>query len=437
MYGDNMGDIHPSEWTEVYKQDAVMWEEFFDAQEAILMARPPTPPPSIDEEAEFLKKMQKLDISEGISEEKSSFTGTSTTNKVPKSLPVPDDNIIKNLPPLPLNTVARDTVYPRSYKYFQIELMDCAKLTLELQCIRGYADLLFAATELPTIANYEKRVQAGDYNNRTARLTYVPPRQGVFYVGVHSVAGSKFELWGSDTGQVPTTADPLLQVSNQLRKWEIIQNHPPEEIEMKLPQLMDEAEKIVKFENNMARATILSEYNEALEKGEIDHDEDEDYDEIDIMDTFISKAGRRIIKKDLEMYGQVIIDEDGEEEELDVNPNAHKELFSKPDLMSHQSYLDLVQGQKPLSTRERIQLVRSQRPKMATSVSLPELNPKAIRAEGSLSRTTNATPDLTKSSSAMTFALPPFLKKPITKHDYTLVRFKDRLRIGSNEDKGD
>jgi hypothetical protein len=379
LYKTTSSEESPADWTEVVKKDAVAWVEFLDAQEAILMKRPPTPPPPLDEEAEFFKQLKLdalflQDVAEEDEEEMSVPEG------IPASLPIPSDAATKNVAPLPLGRVASGVIQPDSYAYYQLDVIDLSHLTLELKSIRGYSDLYLSKHELPTKFNYDHRVHAGDYNQRVARLLFQPKQHGTHFIGVHSDAGAKFEVWAFAAGAGAAVAKPLEAVNSKLRQWEIVSNHTVQEIDEKLPELMHEAKQIVDFENSMAMPTILADYKEheqeqkalfeqraaasdgggefAVDAAAVEGDDDDDMDEIAIMDTFISKAGRGLIRRDMHagtcsLTVKAEDDEDDSDEEPDhIDPNSHPDLFRKPELKTRRDYLQIVRAEPKLDKNE-------------------------------------------------------------------------------------
>ena len=84
------------------------------------------------------------------------------------------------------------------------------------------------------------------------------------------------------------------------------------------------------------------------------------------MDKFVSKAGRRLMRKDLRSLEAATLGlatnsevsttgnaEDGEESTVDfINPNSHVELFPRARLPSRQSFLELVNQERGLRESE-------------------------------------------------------------------------------------
>jgi len=143
-----------------------------------------------------------------------------------------------------------------------------------------------------------------------------------------------------------------------MRGLEILGNHTEEELHMKLPALILEAKGIVEFENKMAKPSILAEYTQAKEQQKSMPQIDQDDDEVAIMDTFIAKAGRKLLRKSL-LAAAGKTDEssdfgenDASESDTLQNPNAHASLFLKPSLPSRQSFLDIVRSEKLLASQE-------------------------------------------------------------------------------------
>lgn len=434
LYRTSGSEESPADWTEVVKKDAVAWVEFLDAQEAILMEKPPTPPPPVDEEAEFFKelKMSALFLQDVEEEEEMSIPG-----EIPYSLPVPSDAAIKNISPLPLGHVASGIIQPDSYAYYQLEILDLCNLTLEVKSIRGYCDLYLSKNELPTKFNYEHRVHGGEYNHRIARLAYEPKELGTHFLGVHSDAGAKFEVWCFASGAGAAVAQPLKVVSNKLRQWEIVSNHTVEEIDMKLPELMNEAKKIVAFENSMAMPSILSDYkkNEGRKSEDVkEDDEDSDMDEVDIMDTFISKAGRRLIRDDLHAGACSITKKDFEEEDESsdeepdhIDPNSHPELFKKPELKTRKEYMSIIRAEPKLGADDINDFLnasmsdRSRGLTLSQSLtSLPDLK-KSLRAR-SLTSKSQSRSNMFQETKPGVVKLPPFMTKKISKIDYSVSK---------------
>ncbi len=434
LYKTSATEESPAEWTYVVKKDAVMWVEFLDAQEAILMERPPTPPPPVDEEAEFFKelKMNALFLKDVPDDEE-----VTVPEGVPDSMPVPSDTAIDSITPLPLGRVASGVVQPESYAYFQLELLDTSQITVELRSVRGYSDLYMSKNELPTKYNYEHRVQGGDYNFRTARLILEPKQSGTHYVGVHTEEGAKFDLWCFSAGAGAAVAKPLQAVTNKLRQWEIVSNHSVEEIDMKLPELMSQAKNIVDFENSMAKPAILDDYEKHLAEGNDMEEEDEDMDEIDIMDTFISKAGRRLIRNDLfagacSVAKKEFEEDDSSDDEPDhIDPNSHPELFKKPELTSRRKYLGIIKAEPKLDEHEVNTYLtasmadRKKTLNMSSSLSsLPDLK-KSLKTR---SESTVFSSDENKRD----FKLPPFLS---ASQKFRPTKYTVERRV--HESKGD
>jgi len=439
LYGTSSQQESSAEWTEVMKKDFVDWISFFDEQEGILMNRPATPPPPVDEEAEFLKKIAEM--AKALKEQPE--VDDLDVLFMPESMPVPIDTVNAAVKPLPLGRVARDIVLNESYKYYQVEVVDAnAVHTFEVKSLRGYADMYISSKGMPTKVNYERNGMSGDHNNRIVRVFFEPGKIGTLIVGIHSELGASYELWGFASGRVSEMQAPILNVSSALRRWEIIQNHTEEEMETKLPELMDQAADIVRFENTMAKPSILTEYQASgfvrKTKGEEDQDSD---DEIAVMDTFISKAGRRLIRKDLlagkgliadrNRDAKVDLDEEGDEIDY-IDPNSHVELFKRPALPTRNAYMNLVKPNPLLDSDENYNFTmlslqkRKNHPYPANpmSVSLPNLN-----VSSSLRQSIASSQWGEQSLVQKPFKLPKKVVAPLQKISYTLHRTGGTKRL--------
>lgn len=430
LYRTSSEEDSSAEWTEVMKRDFVDWISFFDEQEGILMNRPATPPPPVDEEAEFLKKIAGM--AQALKEQPEF-----DDYEMPQSLPIPVDEANASVQPLPLGKVARDIVLNDSFKYYQVEVVDAnAVHTFEVKSIRGYADIYISNDSLPTKVNYERNGMSGDDNNRIVRVFFEPGKIGTMFIGIHSELGASYELWGFASGHVSTIQEPIENVSSALRRWEIIQNHTVEEMETMLPELMVQAADIVKFENTMAKPSILVDLQESgydpqkQESGDADSD-----DEIAVMDSFISKAGRRLIRKDIlagkglitdrNRDGKEDLDEDGDEIDY-IDPNSHVELFKQPALLPRKSYLNIVKKSDRLDHDENYNFTmlslqkRKNHPYPANpmSLSLPNLNVSSSIRESVASSRWGHQP----SSVQKPFKLPKNIVTPLQKISYTLHR---------------
>ena len=401
LYRTSSSEESPAEWTEVMKKNYVDWASFFEVQQGILTKRPDTPPPPIDHEGNFLAKVAAMaEALKNEPDEDSMLPLSLRTLTVPQTLPVPKDADIEEAAPLPLGKVSRDYVLPQIYKYYQVEVVDpYATITFEIKSTRGYADIYLSTTEvLPTVTNHEFQAMSGDHNARIARLIYKPTTYGTVMLGVHSPLGAQYELWAFASGHIAEPSEHIMKVSQNLRRWEIIQNHSIEEMETRLPEIIHTADGIVEFENSMAVPSILADYRKHVEEEEAkgifqkprqsqtlileeeagadeskaagdaqaptqtDDGEDSD-DEIATMDNFIAKAGRRLIRKDLlEGKGHITdllkahraeVDEDGDEIDY-IDPNSHVELFKRPVLTSTQTYMDIVGREPRLSYEENV-----------------------------------------------------------------------------------
>ena len=277
---------------------------------------------------------------------------------------------------------------------------------------------------------------SGDDNNRIVRVFFEPGKIGTMFIGIHSELGASYELWGFASGHVSTIQEPIENVSSALRRWEIIQNHTVEEMETMLPELMVQAADIVKFENTMAKPSILVDLQESgydpqkQESGDADSD-----DEIAVMDSFISKAGRRLIRKDIlagkglitdrNRDGKEDLDEDGDEIDY-IDPNSHVELFKQPALLPRKSYLNIVKKSDRLDHDENYNFTmlslqkRKNHPYPANpmSLSLPNLNVSSSIRESVASSRWGHQP----SSVQKPFKLPKNIVTPLQKISYTLHR---------------
>lgn len=335
LYQTSSADETPADWTEVFRIAAVDWGFFFHQQEDILYERPVTPPPTIDEEAVFRSEMMSAFVPPGASEK------LSKEMDIPQSLLQTYD--LTKPQPLPFGSVVGATVLPGSYKYYQVEITDpSAFVTMELKVSRGVAEMLTLEHELPTVVCYSRRAQAELFNKRIARLSFVPKRDKSIFVGVYSEEGAKFEIWVLSSADPNTTSSSINLVSKSLREFELLSNQPDEYLHVKLPALVEQAKRIVEFEYSMAKPSILSEYQNAIDSHSYEptEEKDEDLDEIAVMDRFISKAGRRLMRKDLLEGGPPTMVNDDPVET--VNPNSHIDLFPKARLTNHTAFLEMV-----------------------------------------------------------------------------------------------
>jgi len=361
LYQTSSSEASPADWTEVFRVAVVDWGTFFHEQQDILYERPTTPPPVVDEEASFLAAMKKVAMAEPESKR------LAETFEVPQSLLATFD---QNSPePLPFARVARGVVNPSTYKYYQAEIVDNKTyVTIELKVEKGFAELLVSDSQLPTTTNYWKRAQAELFNKRIARLSFITNKAKSIFVGVHSQEGAQYQLWIYSSGDPDMTShSSIQQVSKCLREFDLLSNQPMEFLHVKMPALIEQAKKIVEFENKMAKPSILGDLQSAIESGAYVSDRlgaDEDLDEIEIMDSFISKAGRRLMRKDLreresaKEHGETAAviaetglgggehDDDDDDNGTEQNPNDHVELFPPPRLGQRQSFLELINQHK-------------------------------------------------------------------------------------------
>ena len=364
LYQTSSSEASPADWTEVFRVAVVDWGTFFHEQQDILYERPTTPPPVVDEEASFLAAMKKVTVAEPESKR------LAESFEVPQTLLATFD---QNSPePLPFARVARGVVNPSTYKYYQAEIVDNKTyVTIELKVEKGFAELLVSDSQLPTTTNYWKRAQAELFNKRIARLSFSTNKAKSIFVGVHSQEGAQYQLWIYSSGDPDMTShSSIQQVSKCLREFDLLSNQPMEFLHVKMPALIQQAKKIVEFENKMAKPSILGDLQSAIESGAYVRDRlgaDEDLDEIEIMDSFISKAGRRLMRKDFRerestrggtgetaaVIAEIGMGEGGEEDDDDddeigteQNPNDHVELFPPPKLGLRQSFLELINQHK-------------------------------------------------------------------------------------------
>ena len=453
LYRTSSTEDSSAEWTEVMKKDFVDWVTFFDEQEGILMQRPPTPPPPVDEEAVFLNNISLM------ARKLISQPEDDDSLDVPKSLLVPSDRAIDAVIPLPLGKVIRGIVLNGAYKYYQVEVVDPRAVhTFELKSLRGYADMYInSGSELPTKVNYEHYGHSGAHNNRIVRLFFEPGKLGTLIVGIHSNIGASYELWGFASGQVSVMQAPMREVSNSLRRWEIIQNHSIEDMESRLPELMNEASNIVQFENAMAKPSILADYQAAAaiaKVGDKVEEDDNSDDEVGIMDEFISKAGRRLIRRDM-LSAKVLtaipkpdqrmtVDEDDCEVDY-INPNSHVELFKKPALTKRGDFLDIVGPLEKLDADENFNFTMlsllkrkewskkpsgrggikgSTRSTNPMSLSLPMLN-----TTSSIHESVTSSWGIPNSVAQKPFKLPKSIVAPVQKLNYTLHRTENTKKL--------
>lgn len=364
LYQTSSSEASPADWTEIFRVAVVDWGTFFHDQEDILYERPPTPPAPVDEDANFLSRMAS------ISQEKPVSKSMSVCCNIPESLLTTYDQTAPE--PLPFGTVARNEVYPNSYRYYQVEVVDPdAIVTFELMVEHGFAELLVLDHELPTVTNYSHRAKAELFNKKIARIRFSQRRDKSFFIGVHSQYGAKFQLWAFSSGLPDANSTAIHHVSKCLREFELLSNQPLEYLHVKLPSLVEQAKRIVEFENTMAKPSILTDLQSAIQSGSYcpSNEKEDDLDEIEIMDRFISKAGRRLMRKDLrdfengEVQGHTLPkianntdDEDDSTLELN-NPNDHIELFPKPRLSTRDSFMELVDQGQTLKERESTKFV--------------------------------------------------------------------------------
>jgi len=382
LYQTSSSEASPADWTEVFRVAVVDWGAFFHEQQDILYERPTTPPPTIDEEAEFLAQMKQVAVNQPES------TQLAQNLEIPESFLAAFNQ--SSPEPLPFAKVARGIVHPKCYKYYQAEIVDSKSfVTIELKVDKGFAELLLmeGKGELPTLTSHQRRVQAEHFNKRVARMNFTPERAQSIFVGVYSDEGAQFQLWIFATSNPDVTSGPIQHVSKSLREFDLLSNQPLESLHIKLPSLVEQAKRIVEFENKMAKPSILGDLQQAIDSGTftssalgaaagraVDKDENEDIDEIEIMDRFISKAGRRLMRKDLRdleaaaemqqipaspksqnpLAGLRATVEDEEDSAAELNPNDHVELFPPPRLQSRQSFLELVNQQRKMQDRESL-----------------------------------------------------------------------------------
>lgn len=209
---------------------------------------------------------------------------------------------------------------------------------------RGIGTIYVSDVGFPTIANYSFRAVAEPHNNRIARVVFKPQKSGTHFVGIHTDDGAKYEVWAFCSGPPLTEANSTVgTVANKLRMLEILSNHSETDLHANMQSLLLNAQSIVDFEVAHKRSTILSEYNQAqAENSHFTARPDDDMDDATLMDKFVAKAGRRLIRKDLLTTSAASRDSECER----LNPNAHPELFLKPKLSSEKDFLALISVEK-------------------------------------------------------------------------------------------
>ena len=343
LYRTSGSDTSPEDWTAVFRTSSVDWKFFFANQEEILYERPATPLPIVDEEKDFLQSQKKLRA-----------TGISLASSLgmPGSIQLPDDTAFERLIPLPFGKVVRNIVNPEAYKQFQIEVINLSNLvTLELKVQHGEADVFIGFNEIPTIVNYDMKASAAPFNNKIARLTFLPRKVGTMFASVYSEDGALFELWSFATGDpIVDPKAPIANVSKELRGLEILANHSIEDLHLNFPKLLVDARRIVDLETNATRLSILNEFQQQQQQQQqqqltkLYNDEDIDDDDIGVMDSFVAKAGRRLIKKEMMKISSA---EYANADDEDIhNPNDDAELFMRPSLELQKSFIELVRAER-------------------------------------------------------------------------------------------
>lgn len=112
LYRTSSTETSSEDWTSLWKLDSVNWRRFFELNRRIIHERPKTPELLVDEENTFIEEMKSRNSVVPLSQ---------MTNDFPDSLPVPCDDIVNKLTPLPFGKVQRATILPGQYEYYQVD----------------------------------------------------------------------------------------------------------------------------------------------------------------------------------------------------------------------------------------------------------------------------------------------------------------------------
>lgn len=252
----------------------------------------------------------------------------SPTNHIPVSLlrVLPAD-VKRDIAPLPFGKVKRrQVVFPQEIKFYQLEVLsiDCV-LTIELQCIRGLASMFLHYNKLPSTVKFEESATCSKEKNRWARIAIVPEQVGTYFLAVTSLAsGAEYDLWAYATGNSAEENAHVQRVTQMLKKWDVILQHSPEELQIHYPRINEEAKQVaalaakdaekmlrqkqaVHREMQMRQADgtlqqILSSEPVIPPKILARHEEvAEAIEEIENIEAYVVKVGRFAMKKEREM----------------------------------------------------------------------------------------------------------------------------------------
>jgi hypothetical protein len=386
LFKTQVEEIHAADWTNIVRITQVDWNHFFAKQEAKLelikaIARESEDTMAASEEAEEDAKSVCSSVS---GSPVRGNTPDLSTLGIPESLlQVLPDNAKESILPLPFGKVLHKQQATRGeLRFFQIEVTeeDCV-LTVELKCTSGFADLYASFNKLPSTVKYEHRASCNKENDMLARLTIVPQQLGCYFVAVAVAPQSnraKFDIWSYATGDSLSVEQNvrIKNVSKIIDKWNILMEHPMDELQIHFPRLEQEAlqqserNAVEKLKLQKKRRAVVKEVQLLSASGQLDQFlsrslfstssfssfskmsgvSDFDEEEVETLEGFVVKVGRYALKKEREKvhreHATVTneattadstspLSKNGGRYEKDdsfdsENPNQHAELFSTP-----------------------------------------------------------------------------------------------------------
>lgn len=359
LYQTSLDDIASYDYIRIFRQFQKDWYKFFKQERDSQIKYD-------SDDEDFLYEPDALIASNTGSGLEHSVVGgnssvTSTGLEIPQSLlDVVDENTVK-ITPLPFGKVLKKQIIKRKvYQYYQIELLDQSSiLTIELNCLKGTADMYVSHEKLPSIIKYEYHVSCNKENDKIGRLTFAPKCSGTFLVAIYSAnTGAKYNLWAYGSTDLPEDIPQLLGVTKIINKFNNLLQSNEKQLGIHFPRL--EKEATMKSEQQIqhkkeVRDTIRSVIMEMKKIEEefgtqnletILHSGEDDEEVLDRenVESFVVKVGRFAMRKERELKEKMKVTQNIDIKTIyDIDdPNYHEDLFSRPKLPNRRAELSLV-----------------------------------------------------------------------------------------------
>eukprot|EP01038_Epipyxis_sp_PR26KG_P004872 gene4872-6827_t len=318
LYSTSLNDIPSKEWMKIYRTTYSDWNRFFQNEQDIISSSN-----KLEEESTELDS-QTIDSQDSNDDIESFFSGyspASLKSTFPSSLLMYVKNE-KNFEifPLPFGRVEKNILlYPKTYKYYQIEVTDLLNIvTIDFECRKGSADLYMKYKKLPNTVKYDYKITCNSLNNFKSRIVMKPEKIGTYLIALYSYKrGAKFNLWAfASDGNSSVATKPVENVSKLIKKFNKLHERSLSELEIHFPRLEKEAAyaveaqlKELKTENENKRK-VLTEMREIENKSPFELQQvmqssiqeipGYDAEDLENIEKYVAKVGRNSMKVERE-----------------------------------------------------------------------------------------------------------------------------------------